>query len=329
MTAESDVPDFRSALSTVWPGETITISAPQPFGDGHSGLTYVFDVNSDSYQGELVARLSAPGARIAGPSDIGRQGRIMGALHTAGLPSPRVFVADSSGDFGGRSVAIMERVPGVGWEATARLYSDYRVAECAVDLLHQIRTVPVERTGLAGETPTSNAAEITRWSGLTSRCPDWLITPVTELASQLLRQVPPASGLGLVHGDYHYGNLLFDGEHPVAVLDWEIASLGDPLTDFGCLAVASMRRRYWPEPNPTGSVDISARQLTELYGVEQHLAAWHIAASCFKYSVIIGYNLQLHLRGKKLDPIYEELVGTARGLIQDGTKILQAGLGDY
>ena len=324
-----DATAYAELLQQVWPGESITIGEPAPFGDGHSGFTYLLPTVTESFRGDLVARLSPPGARIIGASDVGRQGRIMRALHAAGLPAPRVLVADSSGTFHGRAVTVMERVQGASWEAAAETSSHAAVAQAAVDVLHRIRELAPTKTGIGDEPETSNAGEVSRWSGLISRCPEWLVEKSGQLAVKLLADAPGSSGAGLVHGDFHYANLLFDTGRVVAVLDWEIASLGDPLTDLGCLAVASLRGRYEPEPNPTGSVRVALSDLTARYGTDESIAAWHIAASCFKYAVILGYNLQLHQRGKKLDPIYEELLGTARWLLEDGEAILRNGLAGY
>jgi aminoglycoside phosphotransferase (APT) family kinase protein len=324
-----DATAYAELLQQVWPGESITIGEPVPFGDGHSGFTYLLPTVTESFRGDLVARLSPPGAGISGPSDVGRQGRIMRALNAAGLPAPRVLVADSSGTFHGRAVTVMARVQGVSWEAAAETSSHVAVAQAAVDVLHRIRELALAQTGISGEAETSNAEEVFRWSGLISRCPEWLAETSGHLAAKLLADVPPSSGTGLVHGDFHYANLLFDAGQVTAVLDWEIASLGDPLTDLGCLAVASLRGRYEPEPNPTGSIHVTLSDLTARYATDESIAAWHIAASCFKYAVILGYNLQLHQRGKKLDPIYEELTGTARWLLEDGETILADGLSGY
>jgi aminoglycoside phosphotransferase (APT) family kinase protein len=229
----------------------------------------------------------------------------------------------------GRAVALMHRVHGVTWEQVAADHSHRYVAEQAVQALHGLRELPVEATGIADDPVLTNEAEVERWAALASRCPHWLQPGVEELKAKLLGDVPQQAGVSLVHGDFHYSNLLFADGKPVAIFDWEIATLGDPLTDFGCLAVASLRRRYHPEPNPTGDVEITLADLADLYGVGPELASWHVAASAFKYSVIIGYNLQLHLRGKKLDPIYTQLTGTARRLLVDGAEILAHGLGKY
>jgi hypothetical protein len=90
--------------------------------------------------------------------------------------------------------------------------------------------------------------------------------------------------------------------------------------------VASLRRRYRPEPNPTGDLEIGADELAVLYGAEHDRAAWFCAAACFKYAAIIGYNLELHRRGKREDFVYASLFETMLGLPLDGLALLEGGL---
>src|SRR4051794_17006241 len=93
--------DVASLLERVVPGSRgrrIT-----PHGNGHSGFTYSVATS----EGTLILRLSPPGVRIAGPADVGRQGRIMAALHAGGLPVPHVLAWSSAPEIDGRSFALM------------------------------------------------------------------------------------------------------------------------------------------------------------------------------------------------------------------------------
>ncbi|HEY1573883.1 MAG TPA: aminoglycoside phosphotransferase family protein [Pseudonocardiaceae bacterium] len=141
------------------------------------------------------------------------------------------------------------------------------------------------------------------------------------LLDALPAPVPPA----LVHGDYHYANLLFGPDGVVAVLDWEVAGLGDPRWDFGSLAVTVIRRKYDPEPNVTGDLDVSLADLARRFDATPDLA-WFAGASCFKYTAILGYNRGLHLKGRRPDPVYDQLVGTISGLAADGLTVLTDGV---
>ena len=115
---------------------------------------------------------------------------------------------------------------------------------------------------------------------------------------------------------HDYGNFLFHGPEVVAVLDWEIAQVGQPLLDLGCLAVVAGRHPgEWPSvPN---------EELFGLYGVEASEMSWYVAMSLYKYAAIFGYNLMLHRRGKRPDPFYELLTTTITGMIDEGIEILR------
>jgi len=319
----------EAALRTLWSDPSVDIESMVAYGDGHSGFTYLVTLSSRAESGTFVARLSPPGARIAGPADVGRQARVMSALYEAGLPAPRVIAADSAGLIDGRSFAVMQQLTGASWEVAAESHGHRFVAASAVDLLHRIRALPVGSVGLGADVPYSLEDEVQRWLRLARACPAWVQEPAEVLAEELLASIPAAVAPGLVHGDYHYGNLLFADDGITGVFDWEIACLGDSRLDFGCLGVASLRRRYRPEPNPTGNVEIALSDLAALYGLDATTAAWFISATCLKYLAILGYNLGLHRRGKRVDPVYEELLDTISRLGPDGRLILAGGLGEY
>ena len=125
-----------------------------------------------------------------------------------------------------------------------------------------------------------------------------------------------------MHADYHFGNLLFDrGGSVVAVLDWEIAEIGQPLIDLSCLAVAGMSggaETVGPVPGPT----IEAPQLAALYSADTTELEWYCAFSCYKYSAVYAYNLMLHRRGKRPDPTYEERTTTIKDFIGEAHQLL-------
>ena len=154
------------------------------------------------------------------------------------------------------------------------------------------------------------------------RSPHELTTRAGELGGLLAAQVPAERTPTLVHGDYHYGNMLFHGAEVVAILDWEIAEIGQPLLDLGCLCIVAIRRQYQGAPNPGGAIDVSMEQLYDLYGVDAEEMRWYAAMSLYKYASIFGYNLNLHRKGRRPDPMYEGLTDTITGMIDEGISLL-------
>jgi aminoglycoside phosphotransferase (APT) family kinase protein len=295
----------------------------EPFGSGHSGFTYAFGTTD---AGPLVLRLSPPGVRIAGPADIGRQGRIMAALHASGLPTPDVLACSSEPELDGRSYALMKLVEGVDCDAAVAAVGGERIAHAAIETLHSFRLFPSADSPIGHETPSAPEDEIDRWAGLLQRAPEHLHEPSRELESALRASVVAPAAPVLVHGDFHFGNLIFSGGTVAAVVDWEIAEIGQPLVDLASLVVTSLRPRYAPDPNPSGSVGAQPRELVTWYGADEDEATWYTALGCFKYASILGYNFQLHLSGRRPDPLYERLQRTMSGLLDDGIAILQFGL---
>ena len=283
----------------------------EPIPEGHSGFTY-FVTAAD---GEYVLRLPPPNARIAGTADVMRQGRIMAALHAAGLPVPAVPVICGDPVVDGRPFILIERVHGTRIEQTARHESARDIAKSAIPVLRRLQELPVDRTGIGDEDPVELQVEMMRWAMLMQRGPEELTTRAGELGGLLAAQVPEERAPTLVHGDYHYGNMLFSGADVVAVLDWEIAELGQPLLDLGALCVVVGRHPGdWPV--------LPDAEMLELYGVGESEMRWYIAMSLYKYASIFGYNLMLHRKGRRPDPMYEGMTDTIVAMIDEGISLL-------
>ena len=281
------------------------IRSVDPIPEGHSGFTYFVSADDDDY----VLRLPPPGARIAATADVMRQGRIMAALHDAGLPAPAVpfIVSDSVVD--GRPFILMERIRG------ERIEKVHDFPTNSVEVLKRMQALPVEQTGIGDEEAITLQVEMMRWAMLMQRAPEELTRRAGQLGGLLAAQVPPERRPTLVHGDYHPGNMLFADGKVVALLDWEIAEIGQPLLDLGALAIVSGHHPgEWPAiPRP---------DLFDLYGVAEGEMRWYVAMSLYKYASIFGYNLMLHRRGKRPDPMYEGLTETIVAMIDEGISLL-------
>ena len=294
------------------------VRSVEPIPEGHSGFTYF--VIADN--GEYVLRVPPPGTRIAGPADVVRQGRIMAALHDAGLPTPAIRLMSIDPVIDGRPFILMERVDGARIERTAREQDPIEIASSAVAVLKRLQSLPAEKTGLGDEEPVPLQVEMMRWAMLMQRAPEELTTRAGELGGLLAAQVPVERGPVLVYGDYHFGNMLFRGAEVIAVLDWEIAELGQPLLDLGCLCAMTVRRRFPGSASPGGSVALELEDFISLYGVDQDEMRWYVAFSLYKYASILGYNLMLHRKGRRPDPMYEGLTDTITGMIDEGIALL-------
>ena len=279
------------------------VRAVRAIPEGHSGFTYWVEL--DGHRG--VLRLPPPGARIAGPADIPRQARIMTALHARGLPVPAVMAASKDPVVDGRPFVLMEAVPGDRVEpAIDSGSSPLQLAASAVDVLRRLQAVPLENTGIGGEEPMSLEGELARWTWLMERAPTELTAQAPRLAQLLAERQPHPGPPVLVHGDYHFGNMLFDRGRVAAVVDWEIAQLGQPLLDLCCISLSH----------------VPADAVGEMYGADPDQYRWYRALTYYKYAAIFGYNLMLHRRGKRPDPSYEQRTDAILGFIDQGVSVL-------
>ena len=216
---------------------------------GKSNLTY--RVASDA--GEVVLRRPPLGHILPTAHDVAREHRVLTALEGTPVPVPRVFWFAGGDSALGAPFYVMERVVGhVCRNALPAGYAETPEGRAAiggalVDVLADLHTVDPAAVGLAdfGRPAGFMERQVRRWSK------QWEATKTDELPAldtlrdHLARTLPPQRAAAIVHGDYRLDNTILHPTAPgriVAVLDWEMSTLGDPLADLGALLI------YWCEP---------------------------------------------------------------------------------
>lgn len=294
------------------------VGGVRPIPEGHSSFTYWVDVGG----GRAVLRLPPPGARVAGPADIPRQARILRALGGQGLPVPAVLASSAEAAVDGRPYLLMEAVDGLRVERAAADMSSAAMAEASLRVLRQLQAVPLERSGIAEEPVVSPAEQVAYWARLLERAASGLTQGESRLRQGLLRSLPEPSPPVLVHGDFHYGNMLFRGAEVVALLDWEIAQLAQPELDPGCLCVAAEVVGALPG---VPRWEVPAPFVARALGQSSPQLGWFLALTYYKYAAIFAYNLMLHRRGKRPDPSYERRAPTIPRFLDRGLRQLEGG----
>ncbi|HVC99704.1 MAG TPA: phosphotransferase family protein [Candidatus Dormibacteraeota bacterium] len=316
--------DLERQLRSTWGEPGLSVGEISPIAEGHSGFTYWVDVQRPGGGRRYVLRLTPPGARPAGAADVARQGRIMAALSAQGLPVPAIPAVSAEPVIDGRPFVLMEAIQADRIETVAPREDHRAIAASAVAVLRRIQAVPVAASGIADEEPMPLRGEMMRWAWLMERAAPDLTGRAPELGGRLAERVPAEVSPTVVHGDYHLGNLLFHGPEVAAVLDWEIAQLGQPLLDLACLCVMVARRRFDGGTAPGGSIEVEIGDFIRLYGADPQEMRWYLALSLYKYAAILGYNLMLHRKGRRPDPMYESesMARTIGGMIDDGIEML-------
>jgi len=228
-----------------WFRGAIGVAAVEKLSGGASQETWCFDiVHPEGNVGAILRR--APKGYGAAPSraaGLDAEARLMRLAFDAGLPSPRVLHVLTTEDNLGTGF-IMQRVDG---ETIARkILREEEFADARPRIAHQLGRV------LAGihSLPDTQLPELRRMTAAKEldeferdyRSLNWP-KPVFELALRWLRDNDPgpSTEVTLVHGDFRNGNLVIDRDGVRAVLDWELAHLGDPMEDLGWVCVNSWR----------------------------------------------------------------------------------------
>lgn len=223
------------------PGAGPDLSAELIAG-GKSNLTYRV---SDGVSAWIVRRPPL-GHVLATAHDMGREYRVMDALQSTSVPVPRTYALCTDDAVVGAPFYVMELVEGVPYRTSGELNAlgdPKRVETIAtrfIDTLAALHAVDPESVGLGdfGRTEGFLGRQVERWHKqmLASHSRD--LPAADELYARLSATVPSESASGIVHGDYRLDNVLFTADdQPGAVIDWEMATVGDPLTDLALLLV--------------------------------------------------------------------------------------------
>ncbi|WP_428844520.1 phosphotransferase family protein [Mycolicibacterium hodleri] len=208
-------------------------------GDGHSNLTFLV---SDGHS-RIVVRRPPPPPLPTGANDVLREARFMTALADTDVPVPRVLATAAAGDLLDVPVVVMEFVDGaVITEETPAASDDValrrRIGESLVDTLAALHTVRWRDAGLdgIGKPERFNERQLRLVRSLISTG-DGVPPSFADLGQWLDAHLPAESGTSVVHNDFRIGNTVVDVTEGkiAAVLDWELASIGDPLADLGYL----------------------------------------------------------------------------------------------
>ncbi|ARE38005.1 acyl-CoA dehydrogenase (plasmid) [Rhodococcus sp. BH4] len=298
-----------------------TLTDFQPLLGGHSGLTY----RATTSTGDVVIKAVPDGQRSIGRHDMLRQAHILQALAGTEVPVPRVLVVDEIEPawFAMEFVAGESLEPVLDDPAVDPVLAANRMRRAAAVLprLHEVDLATI--AGLAD--PLTPADELERWAKTLGAVPPELVVGADRLLELLRSDIPEPIEPTLVHGDYRLGNIISDGLEPVALIDWEIWSTGDPRVELGWFLVFADGSNF-PGVGREVTGLPSAEELVALYtgtGPALPELNWFDALGRLKMAAIMGHNLRRHREGRHHDPDQEKLPDTINRLIETGTALLR------
>ena len=291
------LPEYLAAQAEVFRGPI----ALQPIGGGLSNPTFAMAVGGDPAQ--FVLRKQPAGPILPSAHAVDREYRVMSALAGTGVPVPKMLHYCADAGVIGTPFFLMEKVEG-------RVFHDNSLPELSASeraaiyddmnrVLALIHGVDIDRVGLGsfGRREHFFDRQLERWSRQHAQSRLGEDDAIDRLGAWLRSHQPRDEGpLSLIHGDYRLGNLMIHPTKPevVAVLDWELSSLGAPLADLGYNLLAWVQRR--DEHAGLAGLDLDALGIPqrEVYaarylerrGLKGPLDPFYIAFSLFRLAII-------------------------------------------
>ncbi len=247
----SHVDGFRGPLSV------------SQFKGGQSNPTYKLIADS----GQYVLRRKPPGKLLKSAHAVDREFRVISALYAAGFPVPRPLVLCEEDAIIGTTFFVMEFVegrifwdldlPGLDVAERAAIYDNVN------ETIARLHTIDYAAIGLDDYGKPGNyfSRQISRWSGQYRASETGVVKAMDALIEWLPENIPEDESASIVHGDFRLDNMIVHPTEPrvIAVLDWELSTIGHPLADF------TYHLMTWQMPQiGIGSVGLAGKNLTEL-----------------------------------------------------------------
>jgi aminoglycoside phosphotransferase (APT) family kinase protein len=301
---------------------------------GKSNLTYRLSDGSH----EWVLRRPPLGHVLATAHDMAREYRVMAALAPTPVPVPAMVTLCEDTSVIGAPFYVMKYVEGSILQRTsdtAHLADDQRRALACqlIDTLTDLHDVDPSLIGLGdfGRPEGFLQRQVSRWAKQLGRSRSRDIPGSDDLADQLAARVPASHRSAVVHGDYRLDNVIVGPDLLIrAVLDWEMATLGDPLCDLGLLIVYAL-----PVPGVAGvisdgmgphngfpSIEFLIERYADRSGLDVSALAWYTALGYYKLAVICEGIHFRYAAGQTVGEGFDQIGDIVRPLVSAGLEAL-------
>ncbi|MEU1023131.1 phosphotransferase family protein [Streptomyces sp. NPDC005904] len=331
-----DLDQLRAHLDRERPGLVGGPLTARLIEGGRSNLTYAVTDGTERW----VVRRPPLGHVLATAHDMKREHRVIEALHPTEVPVPAPVLLCADESVIGAPFYVMEHVDGTPYrtaEELAPLGPERTRATVLglLDTLVDLHAVDPEAVGLGdfGRPEGFLDRQLRRWGKQLDASRDRDLPGVDELHAALGRALPASPPATVVHGDYRLDNVLIGPDDRIrAVLDWEMSTLGDPLTDLGLLVMYSARLEVPDSPVSTtagapGHPDPA--ELIERYaarsGRDVSSISWYTAFAWFKLAVILEGIHYRYTLGRTVGAGFDRIGELVPVFIDHGLATLQEG----
>jgi aminoglycoside phosphotransferase (APT) family kinase protein len=351
--------DFQDHASTVRAGEELDLAKLEPFlrthfpesagtltvrqfPSGHSNLTYSLQFGGR----ELVLRRPPFGSKVKSAHDMGREFRVLSKLHAAYPPAPKVLFYREDDSVLGAPFYVMEPLHGIilrrelppGLNFSAGIAR--KLSEAFLDNLAQLHSLDYAAIGLAdlGKPQGYIERQVRGWIERYAGSQTHDLPEVERISAWMKKNMPATSGAALIHNDYKYDNVVLDPHEItriIGVLDWEMCTIGDPLTDLGTALAywvdvndpEELQKIRWGPTNVPGSLTRS--QLADRYarvtGRDIANMAFYLAFARFKIAVIVQQIYYRYHQGLTKDERFASMPARIKDLLQASLRGAESG----
>ena len=351
--------DFRDKPGSIRPGEELDLARLEPFlrshfqdeaghfsvtqfPSGHSNLTYCVQLGDR----QMVLRRPPFGSMVKSAHDMGREFHVLSKLHDTYTPAPKVLLYCDDDSILGAPFYLMEPItgiilrrdppPGLPFKPeTAR-----RLCESFIDNLARLHNIDYASVGLAdlgkphGYLERQVRGWIERYHG--SKTHD--LPEIEQISEWMQRNLPSTQAAALIHNDYKFDNVILDpNDLPkiIGVLDWEMCTLGDPLSDLGTALAYwveaedsdDLQKLRWGPTSYPGSMTRKAlvERYAQVSGRDVSNMLFYVVFARFKVAVIVQQIYYRYHVGLTKDPRFAAMHEVVRTLLRSSWHSAQSG----
>jgi aminoglycoside phosphotransferase (APT) family kinase protein len=335
---------LRRYLATHLPGHDAPLTVER-VRSGHSNETCFVTLGDEQW----VLRRPPRGPLLPTAHDVGREYRVLVALSQTHVPVPRPLLMCDDASIIGAPFYLMARVhgnvireqlpPPFDTDVPARRGLGIEL----VDRLVELHAVGWQHVGLSdfGKPAGYLERQLRRWTGQLDASRTRPLPDLEAVSAWLRTQLPESGRTTIVHGDYRLDNVMYaEGAPPriVAIFDWEMATLGDPLADLGYML------SFWREPaDPPSPFADAAWRITGMPGfatraelIERYVErsgrrvdhiAFYMALAIWKLAIVLEGSYARHLAGTTDDPFFTQLDAGVPALAKRALDVCRGALG--
>ena len=301
---------------------------------GHAGFAYGFSVQSRNDREGWFIRLPPPNVQWKGTADVLRQVEVLNALDGTTVPHCSVRWSGADTQWFGCPYFIVPKLQGDVLRLGAGEWGAALSRNVLNDLGNQAMTALAKihridwrkKTPYLGD-PIPFEDDVVRWDRFYERAADpERLALVPQVRKRLLERLPKDAPVGVFHGDFQTANLFCSPTGMLlAVIDWELTGVGATLNDLGWIATFSDPAAWHKGTDARPSFldpDTLIAMYTDAWGKPLPDINWFRALAAYKFAIISGFNLSLHRRGKRDDPLWEVSKLSMEPLVQRALDLL-------